>query len=916
MRRGIGMTAAILLMAAVAHASAGTSKTPPPVTPHTAPLPPSASAALFSDDDLLLFEVSSGGVELTDALSAYSSRAGLFLPLGELSRLLDLSIVVDPPQRRAEGWFLTPDRHFLIDLKNGRAIVDGKSSEVGPTDAVLFDDEFYVRSDLLQRLLPLMFNINKSDLALDIVTLELFPFQDRLERERRRSGLRNSNGKAETVMRIPTRYELFTPPSADLNLKGEISNRAPKRTTIWEARLGGDVIYTGLQIFAGSDNNGGRASFRTLFERKDPDGQNAGFFGATRSDAGDVYNPSLALGVASTVGRGVSTTSAPLDQASVFSTTDIRGELPLGYEVELYVNEVLRGSQAQPIRGDYEFPAVPLSYGLNVVRLVFYGPRGERREEVRRINVGSGQLHAGEWVYGFGAEQVGTPLIDVNRASSRTSGIFGTGSTRIVGTFAYGLSEEVTLNAGAAQYTPNASFDHRQHELATAGVLTSFGGLALEFDGAADNFGGVAGAIGVGGRVLDVSFVARHSEYAGGFVDELQTTDLSATAPLVRSSDLTADWAFGVPFTDVTFPFALHAQHSEFVDGGERLLGDARLSAAFGRYLFSAGWQFEQQRTATAVTTRSSLGTFDVSALVWQNWQIRADAGVGAEPSLRLNTASVLLDGTLADDNTIRLGVSHTFGTNEQTQLQARTTWLLSHFDISIDASFTPETSEARFGVELALGALFDPLQDRYRIVRPGAAAGGNVALQAFVDKSGNGTRDLDELPAKDLAIQAGNWPAKSDGDGETLITGLGDGAKARIRIDPDSIDDPYLTTPGDVIELVPHPGQVTLVEYPLESLGEVAIRMMLVREGAVLRGLSALEVQLVSNKGEVIAEGRSEFDGTVIFERLPPGIYSVRIDQEQAKRLKLSLASNVVVTVPVRGGYVGPFVADVVAAP
>ena len=150
------MTATILLVAAVAHASAGTSKTPPPpVTPHGALLP-AASAALFTDDDLLLFEVSSGGIELTDALSAYSSRAGLFLPLGELSRLLDLSIVVDPPQRRAEGWFLTPDRHFLLDLKSGRANVDGKSSDVGPTEAVLFDDEIYVRSDLLQRLLPLM----------------------------------------------------------------------------------------------------------------------------------------------------------------------------------------------------------------------------------------------------------------------------------------------------------------------------------------------------------------------------------------------------------------------------------------------------------------------------------------------------------------------------------------------------------------------------------------------------------------------------------------------------------------------------------------------------------------------------------------------------------------------------------------
>jgi hypothetical protein len=914
MSRGAGMTVAILLVAAVAHASAGPNKMPP-VTPHDTPLPAGASA-LFNDDDLLLFEVSSEGVELTDALSAYSSRAGVFLPLGELSRLLDLSILVDPPARRAEGWFLTPDRHFLLDLKSDRATVDDKSSDVAPTEAVLFDDEIYVRSDLLQRLLPLTLKIDKGDLALDIVTLEHFPFQERLERERRRSGLRKGNGKAEAVIRIPTHYELFTPPSVDLNLKGEISNRAPKRTTIWEARLGGDVIYTGLQLFAGSDNNGGRASFRTLFERKDPDGENAGLFGATRSDAGDVYNPSLALGVASTVGRGVSTTSAPLDQASVFSTTDIRGELPLGYEVELYINEVLRGSQAQPVRGDYEFLAVPLAYGLNIVRLVFYGPRGERREEVRRINVGSGQLHAGQWLYSFGAEQVGIPLIDVNRASSRTSGIFGTGSTRVVGALAYGLSEDVTLNAGIAQYTPNASFDHRQHQLASVGLLTSFGGFALEFDGAADSFGGVAGAVGIGGRAFDVSFVARHSEYAAGFVDELQTTDLSATAPLVRSSDLTADWAIGVPFSDLTFPFAIHAQHSQFVDGGERLLGDARLSAALGRYLLSAGWQFEQQRTATAVTTRSSQGTFDVSALVWQNWQIRADAGVSAEPSLRLNTASVLVDGALADDNTVRLGISHSFGTDEQTQLQARATWLLSHFDISFDASYTPETSEARFGIDLALGALFDPLQNEYRIVRPGAAAGGNVALQAFVDENGNGGRDLDELAAKDLAVQAGNWPTKSDAQGEALLTGLGDGAKARIRIDPDSIDDPYLATPADIIEFVPHPGQVTLVKYPLQSLGEVALKMMLLREGAAPRGLSALQVQLVSNKGEVVADGQSEFDGTVIFERLPPGSYAVRIAPEQAGRLKLKLVSNVSITVPVKGGYVGQFVADVVAAP
>jgi len=59
---------------------------------------------LFTADDLLLLEVRLGDVVLTEALGAYSSRAGVYLPLGELARLLDFAIMVDPPERSATGW--------------------------------------------------------------------------------------------------------------------------------------------------------------------------------------------------------------------------------------------------------------------------------------------------------------------------------------------------------------------------------------------------------------------------------------------------------------------------------------------------------------------------------------------------------------------------------------------------------------------------------------------------------------------------------------------------------------------------------------------------------------------------------------------------------------------------------------------
>lgn len=904
------------------------------------------SSALFGDDDLLLFEVLSDGVELSDGMSGYSSRAGIFLPLGEISRLLDLAIQVDPTTGRAEGWFLSEDRTFRLDLRARRVTVEGKSYDISDTDAALFHQEIYIRSNVLEKLLPLVFKINKSDLTLEIATKEHFPFQDRLERDRRRQGLMNGGAGIETILKVPTRYELFTPPSADLSVSVAAATRRPKATTNWEVRLAGDVAYSGAQLFVGSDSNGKPNDIRTLFERKDPDGMSAGFFGATRSDAGDVYTPSLALGAASQGGRGLSMTSVPLDQANVFSNTDLRGELPQGYEVELYVNEVLRASQAQPVRGNYEFLSVPLTYGLNVIRLVFYGPRGERREEVSRINVGSGQLHSGQFVYALGAMQQQVPLFDIRHSAGVSPGMFGLASFRVAGAAAFGVSDDLTLTAGLAHFVPNTSFEHRARALGTAGILSSVFGLAVELDGAGDDHGGAAFAGGFAGRILGASLLARHSEYSGRFVDELQFRDLANALPLRRASDVTADWSLPVPFTDFLIPVSIDAQRSQFIDGSERLLGEARLSTAVGRYLLSGGWQFEEARKPTE-TTRTSQGSFDISAFFWRTWQVRAETLFDGEPKLRLQSASIVIDGSLWADNAVRFGATHAFvessGPPQEnctmagstgggslggtltgrcppalgtTEIDASSTWHFSNFDFTLDGMYTPELHDLRFGVTVAVGALFDSLTGAYVPVRTGAAAGGSALLNVFVDKNANGVRDTDEVGLAGVNAQAGNWPGTTDKEGEAILSGLGDAAHARIHVDPESISDPYLVSPATTIEIVPHPGRVTVINYPLKALGEAAFRAVFTPAGGAPRGLSALEVQAFASDGTLVAEGRTEYDGALVFERLKPGTYTVRIDPDQAKRLKLRFTSSVTFIIPAKGGYAGLVTANVAVAP
>ena len=99
--------------AATADASVGAASSDP-AAPVQAPLP-------LSEDDRAFLETRLNGELLSDTLAAYTSPSGVYLPLGELSRMLDLAIMIDPPQRKASGWIIEHSRSFELDLIVGTA---------------------------------------------------------------------------------------------------------------------------------------------------------------------------------------------------------------------------------------------------------------------------------------------------------------------------------------------------------------------------------------------------------------------------------------------------------------------------------------------------------------------------------------------------------------------------------------------------------------------------------------------------------------------------------------------------------------------------------------------------------------------------------------------------------------------------
>lgn len=857
--------------------------------------PTAVTAPPFGADDLLWMELKAGDVQLTDSMNVYASRSGVFVPLGEFARLLDLAIGVFPAQRRAEGWVLSPERQVTIDLNRRTVTLPGRTVSFTVEQAAIYDDDMYVRIDLLEQILPVRLRADTAAQFMELTATEPLPFQQREARARRlaQAGMRSDDTDG---VRVATPYRLFSPPAFDVNVGGQLTREGDDQSGRYDIRTAGDLLWAGFEGYVGSNDDGEISDVRVMFSRKDPDGRALGPLGGTRAGIGDVFTPSMPIGAAGYGGRGIFYTSAPLENLDLATPLNLRGELALGEEVELYVNEVLQAAQTSPVQGRYEFLDVPLAFGLNTIRLVFYGSQGQTREVVRRINFGAGQIEAGQFRFRLGLVEQGLTVFDVGERPLADA----TGETRFVAMIDYGVSSSMTLAAGVSRFTPEGA---PARSVGMLGVRASLGPIAAQLDAARDDMGGQGASLGLAARPFGISVLGRHSEYSGGFIDETRQLGASSQAALERASDLRLDGQVGLPGGG-GLPVSLNLRRLERVDGERLINGELRGSAPVGRFYVSSSIAFEDEQGGT-VNRQRWLGASDVATLVSSRLQLRGGVSYELSPDSRLETAYATADWQVSETNAVRFGVIKALGPLGETSLQASSLWRAPRFDLALNASYETEAREWRLGLQLGFGLSYDPFDRRYNITRPGPAAGGAVAINAWIDENGDGLRQPDEQGVEGVVGETPGGPVTTDGRGQALAVGLGDSASARVRLDPGNVDDPFLVAGPSVREFVPRPGGLAVIDYPMQRSAEVELSARLRRADGSTRSIAALSVTLVpENGGEAIA-GRSDHAGVIFFEGVRPGDYSVRLDDDQARTLNLRMVQPLQVRIPSSGGFV-----------
>ncbi len=864
-----------------------------------APVQPTeaAASAPVTADQLLLLSVQLDGATIADALAAYGDPQDPLLPLGELSRLLELPLDVDVGQGVVSGRIGEGQRPITIDLRSGQALIGGKIVALIPPDSLTTETDIYLRASLIAKLLPILIKSSPDEMLLLLEATEKLPVQTQRERLARMAGLSGEPRQQDEALRVATPYRWIGEPAFDFTTELGYESEKGSPTTRMEGRVAGDLLQTGFSAWLATDDDAKPSAARIAFTRRAEDGRLLGDLGGTMAAAGDVYTPNLTLGPRSMGGAGVVFSSARMDEASVFQRINLRGELPVGYDAELYVNDILRsGQRGSTAQGRYEFNDIPLVRGRNAIRIVLYGPRGERVDRTRVINVGGGQLAAGKTTLDMGVVAQDRAVIDLSDASLGGYGR-GRNKLRAVIGLAHGITEDLTVTAGLARFT---DIGGTTRIIGTLGTRNSLLGMAVQADLASDFKSGRAVSLGLAGRVAGISFLGRHVEYAGGFADEANTS-FDAGRPMRRYSEVVFDLAVPLPGS-LGLPISGRLDRAEFIDGGQSLTARARTTASIGRTLVAIGADYNRRTQPGFSETRVN-GNLSAMRLIDYKWQLRATADFRMKPGLRMETLGFAADRAISDRYSLRLGATRIFAAND-VALQAGLTARLPFASATLGGDWSTGQNRWRVGVQLNFGLARDPLQGRYRMTPPGPANGASAALLAFIDANANGLRDSGEEAVAGVTLEGGGRKAVTDAQGRAFVTGLGDGSMTTLRADVSGTDTMFVTPPPQNITFAARAGGVTTIPYPLVPTSELVARINFRRKDGALSGLSAVKLRLVSVKGAVV-ESQTEFDGTAVFDQVKPGKYTIEVDPDQAARLGMRLKEPVFVQVGADGNSI-----------
>lgn len=432
----------------------------------------------YSNDPLILEPIIQG-FNLDDYAYVYEKIGKQYISLSQLASYIGLKYSLDGNIIKGY-WVNTPQDVFIINLKKCTFDYKNNTENFATDDLLIIDDTIFFTADFYIHFLDINIKIDSLNMQLIINAKQNFPTTVKRKAEKKR-GKNNFSFKNDSFKNYEFDNRLFGEPVVDLTLgKGwSHSDTVGKSFNSDSYSLNVAMLAAGLDVNAyifGDSYNGRNPRMRLSGSQTFLD-EPTNSLNLKTLKVGDISGLDSSYFADASYGRGVALSSFKNLVMSANKTIDITGPLLDGWQVELYWNEQLVGFRQSGVNGQYNFPNIPVSYGLNTFKLVFYGPYGETRTEYERYYSGTSPVKKGEFGYTAAAYQPYRYLIEDNEPFSYE----GDNTPVLDFTGYYGATDHLTLMGGVTQ-TPDADTGTETQRFAMAGAQIAVKGSSIQYN--------------------------------------------------------------------------------------------------------------------------------------------------------------------------------------------------------------------------------------------------------------------------------------------------------------------------------------------------------------------------------------------------------------------------------------------------
>ncbi len=849
----------------------------------------------ISEDAFIVLVAKLGHATLFDELFGYLYDDSVLVPLSLIVEALEFPIEVNPAEGLADGWFLSENRRFTLNLNAREVIIEGQKLGLPKNlPAILKDDDIFVDVHLLEQWFPLNIQFSFNELALYFQPQEPLPIQQRLARKARREKQKKREIKKPDLPHLALPRRWLSWPQMDFAFdisiqpdeKGRWSPQLNYSTTLDMSLLALDSKW----FFSGSGD--------ALFSTARVDFSHPGFSGDwledTRFFLGDMSSPTTTHVTSAKSGIGFEWMNTPLDTPDQFDQITLEDALPPGWEIELYHNGQLLDFREIGETGRYRFENIDLLFGENIFQLVAYGPQGQKREQYKHYRIGQSMVPPGKLRYQLALNRIGPDIISMIASDVNSTEETEAPAYRYYANLQWGANEWLTLTGRWNRLTLHDN--QPAQDFITLGARTFLRNTYFEWDTSwrlnpERPTSSSASRLHLQTQINEIQADLQY-DYSTHFHSETLSAATESVAKLVAKLRGPLDLsAIGLP----TIRWEWSNETVRRTDEPFSMNANLRTSTNVSGLSLSNNLVWSSNKSWLSADVAN--GSLLFGGRLHQNVRAKGNLSYQAAPEFYFKTFILDLNARLFKDVDLAVNISYDLLGEEKEKYSLSLSRNLHYEDFTLGMNLGYDNS----GLNLDLGLSFSLGQQngRWEMDSERMTGQGAIVARAFIDQHNDGQYDAEEdTLIEDVRYKVNGFEhkARSNAQGEALLTHLSLSRMSNISVVPASLPDPFLAPGHPGVAIKPNLGAVPTIDFPLISTGEIDGSIYVWRDEKP-QAIKA-DLQLVDTKGKVVQEVRSAYDGFYLFSYVPMGKYEIRVAPKLVTQLEPESAQPIQVEI------------------